>query len=73
MPGRGASWLWPGDERRDPSLRWIQGEITWKRKDPNCIRPLVGQCEGYELCFKYCIVPMGLECSLSSCISDQVV
>ena len=31
---RGASWLWPSDGLGDPSLRWIQGEITWKRKNP---------------------------------------
>jgi hypothetical protein len=35
MDGRGASWLWPSNGLGDPSLRWIQGEITWKRKDPN--------------------------------------
>ncbi len=35
MGGKGVLWLWPGDGLGDASLRWIQGGIIWKRKDPN--------------------------------------
>ena len=38
MGGRGEPWLGLADGVGDPNLRWIQSEITWKRKHPNCIR-----------------------------------
>ena len=37
----------------DPTLRWIQGEITWQRKDPNWIRQSVPQPKTIEFRQKY--------------------